>query len=111
MLPSVIATNLEYCIAPGFCIMGIYFIFDKLYNMFNRNRQVKNGVTPALILLFSMSFMYAVINYAVAVLTILGLYTALIGDIKKFYEKAKKAVFDDYDDDDNDDDDSEDGRF
>jgi dolichol kinase len=88
--------------------MGVYFAYDKIYYLYNRNRQIKTGVVPGVILIFVCGFIFLFLNYnniMLAVLTICGLYSALIGDIKKFYEKTKKMVFgneddeDDYDDD------------
>ena len=99
-LPRIILTNVQYILAPGFCIMGIYFLYDKTYNIYNKNRLVKGGMAPAFILLGACTF--AVLMFfqpAIAILVVFGLYAALIGDIKKFYRKTKKAVFGDEDDD------------
>ena len=50
-------------------------------------------------LIMTCIFGVVLIQYAVpAVLTMFGLYAALIGDIKKFYDKTKKALFGDDDD-------------
>jgi hypothetical protein len=60
-------------------------------------------------MLFSVAFLFMFFQYTVfAVLTIFGLYAALIGNMKKFYEMVKKAFFgdggdDDYGGDDDDD--------
>jgi hypothetical protein len=100
-LPSIIISNIQYILAPGFCIMGIYFLFDKTYNMYNRHREIESRVAPAVMLLLTCVFAIILLQYtAIAILVICGLYAALIGDIKKFYEKTKKAVFGDDDDDD-----------
>jgi len=100
-LPRIIITNIQYILAPGFCIMGIYFLFDKIYNIYNKNRHIKGGIAPAFILLAVCALAVLMFfQYALALLVIFGLYAALIGDIKKFYEKTKRAVFGDDDDDD-----------
>lgn len=98
-LPWIIVSNIEYMLAPGFCVMGVYFLFDKIYNMYNRNKRIKSGVIPGVMFLFAFGFMMVFLQYAsLAILAIFGLYAALIGDLKKFYNKTKKALFGDDDD-------------
>jgi len=78
--------------------MGIYFVHDKIF---------KSGagvialvpVIVAIVLLFMFPFAFIV---TMAFFMILGLYAALIGDIKKFYEKIKKFISGGDDDDDDD---------
>jgi hypothetical protein len=96
LLPSIVLTNLIYILIPGFCVMGAYFLFDKLFNS-------SMGTVPIIILmgipvLFSFIFPFMIVMIAVF-LMVAGLYSALIGDIKKFYEKTKKLMFGDSDDD------------
>jgi len=101
--PRIIVTNIQFILAPGFCIMGMYFLYDKIYNMYNKNRYTKGGIAPAFIMLAACAVTLLVLQYAgLAILVICGLYAALIGDIKKFYDKTKKAVFGDDDEDDDD---------
>ena len=107
LLPSIVSANIMYILLPGFCIMGIYFVYDKLYNMYNRvPYRKKNGTLPGLSLAFAVIFLYIFMsNIVFAALAIFGLYAALIGDIKNFYDKAKKYFSDGGggDDDDGDD--------
>ncbi|MCL2099790.1 MAG: hypothetical protein FWH24_05065 [Oscillospiraceae bacterium] len=104
-LPSIILSNLQYILAPGFCIMGVYFLFDKIYNAYNKNKFMKTGIAPAIILISICIIGILILNFAgFAVLVIFGLYAALIGDIKTFYDKTKKMVFGDDEDDEDDDD-------
>jgi hypothetical protein len=97
-LPSIIISNIQYILVPGFCVMGIYFLFDKIYYIYNRDKRLKSGVVPAVMLILACGFAVLFFqNMGFAVLTIFGLYAALIGDIKKFYEKTKKRLFGDDD--------------
>ena len=104
ILTAIVLTNLVYILAPGFCLMGIYFVFDKLFNS-------RPGILPvalvigSVMLAFIFPFALTFILYSMAsVLMALGLYSALIDDIKKFFDKAKKALLGNNDDDDDNDD-------
>ena len=103
LLLWIITSNIRFILVPGFCIMGVYFLFDKIYDRYNRNREIKNRFVPALILFVACVVLIFFLQYGgigMALLTITGLYSALIGDIKKFYEKTKKLVFGDDDEED-----------
>ena len=113
LLPWIVSTNLECILVPGFCIMGIYFIYDKIYALYNSaNYFRKSGTIPALSLSFALIFLYMFLKtIVVALLTVLGLYAAVIGNIKKFYGKAKKLLTGDDSDDNDDDNDDNDDNF
>ena len=105
-LPSAVVMNLIYILAPGFCIMGIYVLYDKIFKPGAGLLPVMMIVSAVmLIMLFPLAAVIALYT-AIAVLMAAGLYSALIGDIKKFIDKAKKVMLGDDDDnnDDNDDD-------
>jgi len=96
LLPAIVMTNLIYILVPGFCVMGVYFACDKMTN---------SGASALPVVLIvcavALSAIYPFVIVAViAVCMALGLYAALIGDIRKFYEKTKKLLFGDEDDDD-----------
>lgn len=97
--PAIVLTNLIYILVPGFCLMGIYFSYDKIFKS-------NSGVLPVFLILAAvvLSFIFSAFSFAMtavaAVFMVIGLYAALIGDIKKFYEKTKKLLFGDDDDDD-----------
>jgi hypothetical protein len=101
LLLGVIVSNIRFILTPGFCVMGVYFLFDKIYDRYNRYREVSGRAGPALIMLAVCVFILLFLQSAgVALLTVLGLYAALIENIKKFYAKTKKLVFGDDDNDD-----------
>ena len=104
-IPSIVLTNLIYMLAPGLCIVGIYFAYDKFF----KERVAIFPLVPMLGALFAVFFMLGAFSLAlfvlVFVLLVAGLYATLSGDIKKLLEKAKKALIDDDDDSDDDDDD------
>jgi len=104
-ISSIVLTNLIYMLAPGLCIVGIYFAYDKFF----KERVAIFPLVPILGALFAVFFMLGAFSIAlfvlVFVLLVAGLYATLNGDIKKLLEKAKKALFDDDDDNDDDDDD------
>jgi len=96
LLPAIVVTNLIYILVPGFCIMGIYFASDKMFGG-------SAGIFPVILLIGAavISFIYPLVMVAaMALFMVMGLYAALIGDIRKFYEKTKKLMFGDDDDDD-----------
>ena len=98
-IPRIVLTNFVYILTPGLCVTGIYFIYDKLF------KSVSRFITVAIVscvALFAFIFLMpvATIYVVMTILTVAGLYAALIGDIKKFYEKAKKFMIGDDDDDD-----------
>jgi len=98
LLPSIILTNLIYILAPGFCIVGIYFVHDKIF-------KEKTGIFFIVFVIATAMTIFilpTLLGALVFVLMILGLYATLIGDIKKIIEKAKKALLGDDDDDDDD---------
>jgi len=99
LLPAIVLTNLIYILIPGFCIMGVYFFYDKMINA-GMNR-ITVFILMGIPVMFSFLFPF-IIPLIAAFLMITGLYAALIGDIKKFYEKVKKLMFGDPDDDDED---------
>ncbi|MCL2095994.1 MAG: hypothetical protein FWH10_03730 [Oscillospiraceae bacterium] len=96
ILASIVLTNLIYILIPGFLVTGFYFICDRY---FSHDRNIKIFLIPAAAagaaLIVSVYF-GAVLITAAATLT--GLYAALIGDIKKFYEKTRKWLFGEDDD-------------
>ena len=98
-LPSVILTNLIYIVAPGFCIVGIYFVHDKI---FKEKTGIFSVVLAAGALIAALVLPVSLIAL-IFVLIFSGLYATLIGDIKKLIEKAKKALLGDDDGDDDDD--------
>ena len=99
----IMLTNMTYILAPGFCLMGVYLAYDKIF-------MGKSVIFPAILaagvimLAFVFSAAVFVLYSAAAVLMAVGIYAALIEDIKKLFEKAKKALFGDGNDDDDDDD-------
>ena len=98
LLPAIVVTNLIYILVPGFCIMGIYFASDKIFG-------AGAGIFPVVLLIGAVviSFIYPLVMVAaMALFMVMGLYAALIGDIRKFYEKTKKLMFGDDEDDDDD---------
>ena len=102
---SIVMTNIIYILAPGFFLMGVYFIYDKLFKS-------RIGAVPVILIVsfimlaFISPMALLVILYALlTVLMITGIYAALIESFKKLLDKAKKALFGDDDDDDNNDDD------
>lgn len=100
-LPSVILTNLIYILSPGFCIMGIYFVYDKVL----KEKTRVFFVIFALCAIIAVLVLPAALFAFVLVFMLSGLYAASIEDLKKFLKKAKKALLGDEDDDDDDDDD------
>ena len=99
ILPSIVLTNLIYILAPGFCIVGLYFVYDKIF-------KAKSGIFPVMLIVGAIifAFMLPVVLFAAIILLMsVGLYATLIDDIKKFFEKAKKTLLGDGDDDDDDD--------
>lgn len=102
LLPWIIISNIQFILTPGFCVMGVYFLFDKIYDRYNKSRDVKSRFMPMLIMFFAGGGVILILpdTMGFAILTVFGLYAALIGDIKKFYDKTKKLVFGDDDDDD-----------
>ena len=106
LLASVIVSNIRFILTPGFCIMGIYFLYDKIHERYNRYRYAPNDsrLGPSLILFFACGLALMLFqNTAFAALTVFGLYSALIGDVKKLYDKTRKLVFGDDDGGDEDD--------
>jgi len=100
LLTAVITSNIRFILTPGFYVMGIYFLFDKVYGGYNRYREPKNRVVPSLMLFGACAFVFMFLQGAgIAILTVFGIYAALIGDIKKIYVKAKKLILDEGDDD------------
>jgi hypothetical protein len=97
LLPAIVLTNLIYILIPGFCVMGAYFICDKM-------SESSLGMIPVVILMVMpvmFAFIFPFLVYLIAALLMLtGLYSALIGDIRKFYEKTKKWMSGGSDDDD-----------
>ncbi|MCL1858717.1 MAG: hypothetical protein FWF92_05735 [Oscillospiraceae bacterium] len=103
ILPSIVLTNLIYILAPGFCLMGIYFTYDRI---FKEKARIFPVMLIAAAIMFAFIFPSAIIFilYAAAsVLMAVGLYAALIDSIKKVLDKAKKALLGDENDDDDDD--------
>ena len=105
LLPSIVLTNIIYILAPGFCIAGIYFAFDKLSGSQNSNA----GLFPFILVIGLIMFAFflpfvasAALRFAVIIFMALGLYATLMGDIKKLVDKTKKMFIDDDDDDDDD---------
>jgi len=103
VLPYIVLMNLIYILAPGFCVMGVYFVYDKLFKS-------RTGIIPAVLVIslimlafISPTIVIFVVYSGASVLMAVGLYSALIGDLKKFFEKAKKALLGDGSDDDDDD--------
>jgi len=95
-LPSIILTNLTYMLAPGFCIVGIYFFHDKVF----KEKTGVFSVVLAVCALVAVLVLPAALFALALVLMVSGLYDTLAGDMKKFLEKAKKNLFGDDDDDD-----------
>ena len=105
LLPSIVFMNLIYILAPGFCIVGIYFLFDKISGA----RASGTGLLPVILILGAFVFAFFIpfiafsaLYFAIAVFMVMGLYATLIGDIKKFCEKTKKLLLGDDEDDDDD---------
>ena len=96
ILAYIVLKNLIYILFPGFCIMGIYLVYDKLFDKVA-------GIFPVILVAGAVIFAF-VLQFALFValvfFIILGLYAALISDLKKISEKAKKLMFGDDDDDD-----------
>jgi len=95
-MPAIILTNLIYILAPGFCIVGLYFVHDRVFN----ERTGVFAVVSAVCALVSVLVFPVALPVFAFVLIVVGLYTTLAGDMRKFFEKAKKNLFDDTDDDD-----------
>ena len=99
LLTSIVFTNLAYILAPGFCVMGLYFVHDKLFKQ--KTWAFCFALIPCAIVfaLYFQSFLYIVIF----VLAMCGLHATLAGYVKKLIEKAKKVLLGDDDDTDDDD--------
>ena len=98
LIGYIVLTNFVYILIPGFTIMGIYFAYDKMF---------KNGAgffpvaTIIGVVIAAFIFPFAIVA-ATAFFMLLGIYAALISDIKKYYDKLKKILLGDDDDDDDD---------
>ena len=100
LLTAVIVSNIRFILTPGFCVMGIYFLFDKVYGGYNRYREPPNRFVPSLMLFGACVFVFLFLwSAAIAILAVFGIYAALVGEVKKVYIKARKLVTDDDDDD------------
>ena len=101
ILTSVIVSNIRFILTPGFCVMGIYFLFDKVYGGYNRYREPPSRFAPSLMLFGGCVFVLLFLQGAgIAMLAVFGIYAALIGEVKRIYNKAKKLITDDDGDDD-----------
>ncbi|MCL2814011.1 MAG: hypothetical protein FWD23_05365 [Oscillospiraceae bacterium] len=99
-LPSVILTNLIYILIPGFCIVGVYFVHDKV----SKEKAGIFLVVFALCAIIAVLLLPAALFAFVLVFMLSGLYATLVEDMKKFFKKAKKALLGDEDENDDDDD-------
>ena len=99
LLPVIVLTNMIYILIPGFCVMGVYFFCDKMTDAGIGKITVFILICVPVAFSFLFPFLIPVI---IVILMVLGLFAALIGDIKKFYEKVKKLMFGDEDDEDDD---------
>jgi len=103
VIPSIVLMNLIYILAPGFCVMGVYLIHDKIFKAKVGILQVML-IIGAIMLVFVFPVSVVFILYSMAsILMAIGLYSAVIDDIRKFLDKAKKALLGDENDDDDDD--------
>ena len=99
-LPSIVLANLAYILAPGFFVVGIYFMHDKVF-------KEKSGIFSIVLAagaLTAAMVLPALLPALALALVISGLCATLAGDVKKLVEKAKKALLGDRGDDDDDDD-------
>jgi len=100
LIASIVLTNLTYILTPGFCIVGVYFVYDKIFKS-------NAGFVPVILIIGAAALVFVLpvaafigLYAAGSLLMIVGIYATLIGDIRKFLDKAKKLVSGDDDDDD-----------
>ena len=106
IIAAIVLTNLVYILAPGFCLMGIYFAYDKIFKS-------RSGILPVVIIVGAVMLVFIypaallfILYSSLSVLMAVGLYAAMIEDARKLYDRAKKAILGDgNDNDENDDDD------
>ena len=87
--PSVVTANIVIILAPGFFIMGIYTLYDKT---FRKKPKLLAVILLACIVPAALYVPLAPHTLGIIFISV-GVYAALIDDMRKFREKVRKAMF------------------